>query len=102
MPQPIDMQSELARTTMMERIQDAAGRANLAALQRASEDNEQARVDAESQVVESREAEGREVEGDGRRKNPFLRRRRAKEAASSEQDAPHRADIEPHRFDRSI
>lgn len=102
MPQPIDMQSELARTTMMERIQDAASRTNLAALQRASEEGEQARVDADTQVVESREAEGREVEGDGRRKSPFLRRRKAKKTASSEEDAPHRADIEPHRFDRSI
>ncbi|MCC6694163.1 MAG: hypothetical protein IT365_00905 [Candidatus Hydrogenedentes bacterium] len=81
MPQPVDLQTELARVTAAERIQQSADRASLAAQQRAASTVEQTRVNAETQVQQTVEAESEQIDQDGRRKNPFVgrRRRRAKE-----------------------
>ncbi len=75
MPQPIDMQTELGRAMMAARIQDAMGRANLAAQQRAQLDEEQTRIAGESQVAETPETQSEHVDGEAKRKNPFVRRR---------------------------
>ena len=80
MPQPIDMQSELGRTTMAERIQEVAGRASLAAHARATSEADDDRQSAETQVAETRETESETVRGDGKRKNPFAGRRKKRNA----------------------
>lgn len=84
MPQPIDMQSELARTTMVERIQELAGR--LAQQQRTQGDVDEVRVDKETQTQESTEAQSEHVDEDGKRKNAFVRKR--KKHAKQGQDDP--------------
>lgn len=76
MPQPIDMQSELGRMTMAERVQEAAGRAALAAQVRAASEADDDRQSAETQVAETRETESDNIRGDAKRKNPFARRRK--------------------------
>ena len=92
MPQPIDMQSELGRMTMVERIQDVAGRASLAAQARAASEADDDRKSTETQVAETRETESENVRGDGKRKNPFARRR--KKARDAELD-PARPTYKP-------
>lgn len=66
MPQPIDMQSELARTLAAERIQDAAVRAAQLAQQRGQIDAEAQRIASERQVTQSKEIESEGVSRDGR------------------------------------
>ena len=90
MPQPIDMQSELARTTMVERMQDVAGRLSLAAQQRTQDETEAARVNAESQTRETPEAQSEHVDEDGRRKNPFVARRKKRRKGDSDENASSR------------
>ena len=79
MPQPIDLQTEIARVSAAERIQQVAGRASLAAQQRVASDIEQTRVGVETQIQRTEESRNEQVEEDGRRRNPFLGRRRRKE-----------------------
>lgn len=86
MPQPIDMQTELARATITERIQDTMGRTSLAALQRAADEKDAARVAAQTQVDESNETDNRAIDGEDRRKNPFASRRRRREKSEGGQD----------------
>ncbi len=76
MPQPIDAQSELARTTMAQRVQDLAGRAALVQAQRNQVEADQARDAAIRTVDETAKAQSEHVDEDGRRKNPFVGRRR--------------------------
>ena len=75
MPQPIDMQTELGRAIMAERIQDAATRGALASLQREQLEEKKAQALRETQVDETPEAQSEHVDEDGRRKNPFVKRR---------------------------
>lgn len=87
MPQPIDMQTELARAIIAERVQDATGRASLAAQQRALVDADENRVNAETQVQETEETENKRVEGEARRENPLTgrkKRRRSKKKGEDE------------------
>lgn len=114
MPQPVDMQSELARTTMVERMQDLAGRLSLAAQQRTQDDVDAARVSAETQTRETHEAQNEHVDEDGRRKNPFVARRKKRRKGESDESASSRilytskeetttvTDPEDHEFDVSI
>lgn len=115
MPQPIDMQTELARTTMAERVQDATGRASLAAHQRAMVDADEARVNAETQVQETEEAEYKQVDGEGRRGTPFVGRRKRGKRRKKDRDesaqifytADERRDVaddpdEEHRLDVTV
>ena len=114
MPQPIDMQSELARTTMVERMQDVAGRLSLAAQQRTKDETEQARINAETQTRETPEAQSEHVDEDGRRKNPFVTRRKKRRKGESDESASSRilytskektttvTDPDDHLFDVSI
>ena len=76
MPQPIDMQTELGRTIMADRIQDAMSRANLAALQRAQLDEEEDRIAKESEVHEAPETQSEHVDEELKRKTPYVGRRR--------------------------
>ena len=75
MPQPIDMQTELGRSMMAERIQDAATRGALAAHQRDQLKEKQDQALRETQVSETPETQSEHVDQDGRRKNPFVKRR---------------------------
>jgi len=75
MPQPIDMQTEIARVTMADRIQDATSRAALAAQQRAVTEEEGRQVQAETTVEETPENQSKHIDKDGRRKAPFARKR---------------------------
>lgn len=108
MPQPIDMQTELGRTTLAERIQDAAGRVALAAQYRAVHDADEARIRTETQIHEPVETQGDRIREDERRRNPFVRRRRrpgqgVSEAAPSVHPSAAKApDDEAHRFDITV
>lgn len=114
MPQPIDMQTEFARTMMAERVQNAMDRASLAAHQRTLTEADEDRVDAETQVQETKETENRQVEADGRRRNPYVgRRKRGKGGDGDREDSPKVLDTardrsgigdeqDPHSLDVSI
>ena len=81
MPQPVDLQTEMARIAAAERIQQITDRMSLAAQQRVSESAQEERVRDENQVRHSNESEHKGIERDGRRRNPFSgrRQRRSKE-----------------------
>lgn len=83
MPQPVDLQTEIARVTAAERIQQSADRASLAAQQRGTAEIEETRVAAETQVQETDETVNERIDENGRRRNPFARRRRKKEKDES-------------------
>ena len=105
MPQPVDLQTELGRATAVERIQEVAGRASLAAVQRQAADFEQDRVDLETQVQQTHEAESEPVRADGRRRNPFAGRRHRRGTGEDEEaasDAGRPADTEEHHLDVTI
>jgi hypothetical protein len=107
MPQPIDLQTELARVNAAERIQQVADRASMAALQRAAAENQQARSQTETVVQETHHTESERVNAEEHRKNPFMgRRRRVKNAdedeAGARDAAAHPGDQEPHQLDVTI
>ena len=109
MPQPIDMQTELGRSMMAGRIQDAATRGALAAHQRDQLKEKQDQALRETQVSETPETQSEHVDQDGRRKNPFVKRRsrRKDRKGSSGQSGksapnPHAADADDHQLDVSI
>ena len=98
MPQPIDMQSEMARTLAAERIQDAATRAVLLAQQRAQIDAERQRVAREREVEKSHQTDSEGVNRDGRggrRREASTHRARAKEEAPRQNAAgeDHALDV---------
>jgi len=78
MPQPVDMQSELNRVAMAERIQEAATRLSSAAQHRVQLDAEDDERANETIVKEAEEISQSEVAKEGRRKNPFVQRRKKK------------------------
>lgn len=105
MPQPVDMQTEIARATMAERIQDAAGRSNLAALQRAQLESEEIRAGKESQVNETQETQSNKVDADGEQKNTRSNRRKRKNRDSVGKNARPQArhsSEEDHQLDVRI
>jgi len=105
MPQPVDLQTELGRATAAERIQDVADRASLAAVQRQASDVEEDRVGVETQVQQTHESESERVNADGRRRNPFVgRRRRGKKGAEKGKDEtkPHAPDADEHHLDVTV
>lgn len=91
MPQPIDLQTEVARMTLTERLQDLSGRAALAGIQRDQREEERNRAEAQRAVPDSPEAQSEHVDEDGRRKNPFVGRRRRKD--SREDNEPRAAMV---------
>ncbi len=74
MPQPIDVQTELARVTTMERVQQISDRLSLAAHQRTSDQAEKQQVNAETQTQQT-EHKSEQVERDLRRHTPYGRRK---------------------------
>jgi len=79
MPQPVDLQTELARVTAAERIQQSVDRTSLAAQQRGSAEIDESRVAVETQVQQADETANERIDENGRRRNPFAERRRKKE-----------------------
>jgi hypothetical protein len=109
MPQPIDMQTELARTLVAERIQDASARAALLAQQRAQVEEERVRAAQQAQVTESKQADNREVrdkeEHGEPREHGRKRNTAAPQAPAEAPPAAPRKALEPgaeHGFDVSI
>lgn len=91
MPQPVDMQTELARVSATERIQQIADRASLAAQQRQAIQSEEEREVVETQVQDTQDTHDTEVQADGRRRNPFVGRRKKKKDG----EAPHQTYKNP-------
>lgn len=89
MPQPIDFQTEMAKATLADRIQSIMTRTSLAAQQRQAAELNQVRMQAESQVQDMEQPENPEVDGEGRRKNPFSGRRQKRDNPDSEDDGRH-------------
>jgi hypothetical protein len=102
MPQPIDMQTELARVTALDRVQQIIDRVSLAALQRVAVESQEQRVAAET-LVQQTHAKSEEIEPEMRRKNPYrYRRKRKADAAGIEaKDTPPHTG-EEHRLDVSV
>jgi hypothetical protein len=72
------MLSEIVRTTMAERFQDAATRASMAGLQRAQEENEKKDRIQETNVTETPEAQSEHVDEEAKRRNPYVQKRKKK------------------------
>lgn len=85
MPQPVDMQTEIGRAAAVERIQQIADRASLAAVQRGADDTQLDRVAEETQVRETQQ-KGERVDEEGRRKNPYRRRRKHRDILDDEDE----------------
>ena len=106
MPQPIDMPSELARTTAVQRVQQAMDRQSIAAQQRAASEMDEQRQAAERQVRETHNKND-EVEPEGGRRTPYRRRRRHRDGGSDQQGAGNEhgapsVDGEEHHLDICI
>ena len=84
MPQPIDPNTELARVTTTERIQQIADRSSIAAQTRVSEEATAARNDAETNVQQANQ-KSEELDQELRRRNPFVGRRRNKKSKDNKQ-----------------
>jgi len=78
LPQPVDMLSEIVRTTMAERFQDAAARASVAGLQRAQDELELQKRVQETDVTETPEAQNEHVDEEAKRRNPYAGKRKKK------------------------
>jgi len=78
MPQPIDPQTEMGRATAVERIQQIADRASLAAQSRSTVIAAGQQRDMETQVQQSA-FKSDEVERELRRRNPFVGRRKKRD-----------------------
>jgi hypothetical protein len=108
MPQPIDVQTELARITALERVQQLSDRASLAAHQRASAQAEKQQVEAQTQTQQA-EQKSEQIEQELRRRHPYGRRRRKGPAGAREPDADSNAmprrpppDLDEHQLDVSV
>lgn len=104
MPQPIDMQTELGRLLVAERMQDAAAKASLAAMQRSQAEEEALRRVHEAQVNETPEAQSEHVDGDGRGKKDGKSRRGRRGSGTAGEKRPKTANSsdEDHQLDVSI
>jgi hypothetical protein len=78
MPQPIDFNTEGLRQHAADRIQEIAARQSLAAQQRLAIQDQEERVEHETQVQDTQESQEQAVDEEGRRKNPFIGRRKRK------------------------
>ena len=108
MPQPIGMNTELARATAAQRVQEVADRASLAAQQRQAQHAQEVRIGAESVVQEPAQSEHGALVDD-RGEGQGQQRQRARKADTGEahgEDGDHGAgdlhvipDEEQHRLD---
>lgn len=103
MPQPIDMQTELARATMADRIQQVTERAAMAAALRARQQGEENQALEETQVDDTPESQSEHIDPETKRRNPYRGRRRKghqrQDAAGGTQGD---AGLENHNFDVSV
>ncbi len=83
MPQPIDPQTEIVRTSAAERIQQIADRTSLAAQARVAADSATLQRDLETQVQQSK-MKSDEMNRELKRRNPFVGRRKKREQGSHE------------------
>lgn len=90
MPQPIDMNTEVAKLADATRAQEMVDRASLVAQHRVSRDVQDKDAKAETQVQETKDTRGEEVDAEGRRSNPFVgrKRKRRKKRGSKDGDDP--------------
>ncbi len=86
MPQPIDMQSELTRVSMAEKMQDAATRSSLAALQRAQLESEENDRLKSTSVNESEETQDSPIRQEERKKNQSKKQSKKKKPPKTELD----------------
>lgn len=95
MPQPIDFQTEVARTNAADRIQHMAERANLAQQQRASEEAQRLQTAAEQNVQQTPEAQSEHVDEETKRRAPYGKGRgRAGDGDEAEDgNRPHKGGI---------
>ena len=89
MPQPVDMLSEIVRTSMAERVQEATTRANMAALQHGREKIEEDHRAKETLVEETAETENPEVDVDGKKKDQQKKRSRKRHEPDAAEEASH-------------
>ena len=100
MPQPVDLQTELARTSAVERIQQVADRVSLAGQQRTAAEAQRDRLIHEQQVQQPPETGNRSIEPDGRRGNPYVgRRRRRKKGDGQPASTLYNANEQPECLD---
>ena len=105
MPQPVDLQTEVARATAVERIQQLADRVSLAARQRVASAAQEDRLVSETQVQQTPQAQSEEIDAEARRRNPYVGRRRRRKGDDNEDDAakgPHHADEGEHCLDVTV
>lgn len=85
MPQPVDLQTELARTSAADRIQQYLSRASLVAQQGDTREARETQLAAEQQIHETAEdAESQNIDEDAHRQNPFMGKRRRRGKGDSE------------------
>lgn len=109
MPQPIDPQSELARVSQAERVQQFAERAAINAQLRASDEMAAEDLAMEQQVRQTRQKD-EHVDEENRRRNPYAgrRKKRSKEEDQAshvfydEHERPEIADDDQHNLDITI
>jgi hypothetical protein len=89
MPQPIDPNSELGRLAAVERVQQIADRASLAAQARLTSEAAREQVVVETQVRQMN-PKNEQVDEELRRRNPFMGRRQHPHEASDEEKMSHR------------
>ncbi|HOE67295.1 MAG TPA: hypothetical protein PLO62_12290 [Candidatus Hydrogenedentes bacterium] len=95
MPQPIDPQTETARLSAVDRVQQIMDRASLAAQQRLAAHVESERVIAETVVQQTPQSQSEQVDAEARRRNPYAKRRKQRAPEDSDPDAtPHGSDNE--------
>ena len=78
MPQPIDVSTEVAKLAAAQRAQAMADRASLVAQHRHTKEVQEHDVEAETQVHQTPETRGEEVDAEGHRSNPYVGRKRKK------------------------
>jgi hypothetical protein len=89
MPQPVDFQTEVAKTTAAQRVQDIADRAAMLAQQRLAAEERRNEAQAESRVGEAPETEHGDIREDGRKKGrEDARRQRKRAQADASPDTP--------------
>lgn len=104
MPQPIDMQTELARTLMADRIQQVSERSAIAAAMRARLQGEDEESVAETQVQDTAEPQSEHVDPELKRRNAYLRRKRKQQQDESNRNPgrPGPGGSADHSFDVSV
>ncbi len=106
MPQPVDLQTEIARVSATEKIQEIADRASLAAQKHHSLDEEQKRVESETQVQASKETENKEINADAGGEKAERRKRRSRGGSADKKRRKKgkggSSDAEIHSFDVTI